>query len=268
MSDEKKLPVPHTPHAIAPGTEYLSSPVRSRSLIGRAVSRWVAGLNTRTVIANTEEARALAEYARERGNLADATFDAERRIAHYIYDRDDIIADDREAHRDQMEEQRFQRELNRRRREEILRAVDADHGKAAEQRDYDRRIAKERNEASLSQAKWEAARANWGHEAFEESLPSRRERTRHIYAEGALDKEIAMLLTEGIRDQALRESDGRRAAEPASKAETLSMLDQLIAETDQEIEVARATHASDEVLSFLYAMRARLSAKRAGASGA
>jgi hypothetical protein len=263
MSDDAKLPAHRSTNSVAPRDEYLSSPVRSRSLIGRAVSRWVAGLNTRTVKANTEEVRALTEYARERGNLADATLDAERRIAHYMFDRDDIIADDRETHRDQMEEQRFQRELNRRRREEVLKAIEADHTKSASQREYDQRIAKERNEAALAQAEWETARARWGRDAFDQSLPLRKERTQHIYAEGALDKEIEMLLTEGTRDQALR--DGRRGTDPVANTTTLTVLDQLIAEADEQIELARATHASDEILSFLYAMRSRLSAKRASA---
>ena len=43
--------------------------------------------------------------------------------------------------------------------------------------------------------------------------------------------------------------------------------DELIADVDEQIEISRATHASDAAMSELYALRARLKAKRAQHKG-
>src|SRR5207244_3396433 len=126
----------------------------------------------------------LNAYVAESGSLAEAAMEADRKIARYVYDRDDIIEDDREHHRDQMAENAHQRELNRKRREATLRGVDAGSSRTQMQDDYDHKTAIETNEAALAQAKWQADRARWGHEAFTQSMPFRKERIEHLYKTG------------------------------------------------------------------------------------
>jgi hypothetical protein len=263
MSDDKKLPVRQLSGVpVQARDEYLTSPVRGRSLLGRAVSRFVARLNTSTINANTEEVQALTEYAKERGALADTMLDAERRIAHYIGHRDDIIEDDHEVHLDQMQENKHQRDLNRRRREQTTRALDAAASRGEMEQGFDHQIAAETKKAALAQAKWQTARAEWGHDAFAQSMPFRKERIEHLYKTGALDAEIERLITESGRDEQRRRNSPEGSA--SSSQDVATTIEQLLAELNQEIENAHATHASDDQLAVLYAFRSRLSAKLKG----
>jgi hypothetical protein len=203
----------------------------------------------------------LTAYARERGVLADTILDAERRIANYLEHRDDLIQDDHETHRDEMEERRHQRELNRRRREQTLRALDGADARGAMERGYDDQVVEEAKKAALAQAKWERTRAEWGLEAFAQSMPLRKERLEHLYKTGALDAEIDALIREGSRDEQ-RHSNVSQGSTGSSDA--VATIEQLLAELNQEIENAHATHASDDELAVLYAFRSRLNARLKG----
>ncbi|MGD9784059.1 MAG: hypothetical protein AB7E80_17130 [Hyphomicrobiaceae bacterium] len=261
--DKKNLPAARYDNVPArPGGDYLTSPVRGRSLIGRAVSRFVARLNAATIRDNIDQVSALQDYAKARGALADATLDAELRIRNYVEHRDDLIQEQHEAHLDRMEENRHQRDLNRRRREQTLLALDGSAARSAIEEDYDLKIARAKKEAELAEAAWQADRARWGREAFNQTLPLRREKIEHLYKTGALDEELDRLLRE--REIATQRSRMAAAAGPGSTpcAEN-STVAQLLREIDEEIELAHRTHASDEIKATLYAMRARLQSKLA-----
>lgn len=192
--------------------------------------------------------------------------ESERKIAHYVHHRDAIIKDDDEAHHDRMEDNHLQRELNRHTREEALKVLDVEKVNTRLQRDYDQKIAVETNETALAQAQWQTARARWGRDAFEQSMPFRKERIEHLYKTGTLDAEIERLISEGSRDKQ-RVDNAPKLARPAPGEGSTQMIEQLLAELDQEIETAHATHASDDHKAALYAMRARLSAKLAALKG-
>ena len=267
MSGDNKLPVPQPAH-VPPNRreEYVPSPVRQHSLLGRVWSRFVAGLNTKTIEANTAEGEALDKYVKVRGALADTMLDADRRIANYVDHRDHIIDDDHQAHLDRLEETAHDRELNRKRRAATVRAVDAHSVRSDMQEGYDQNIAVETNEAALAQAKFQADRARWGHEAFIETMAFRKERLAHIYKTGALDEEIERLISQGERDKQQKTvAPADKPRDPDSHAS--GVVEQLLDELTSEIELARQTHASDEHISALYAFRARLSAKLAELKG-
>ena len=267
MSDDKKLPVPQSAHVPSKSREeYVTSPVRRHSLLGRVWSRFVAGLNTKTIEANTGEVEALDKYVKVRGALADTMLDADRRIANYVDHRDDIIQDDHQAHLDRLEESAYERELNRKRREASVRAVDTHSVRSGMQDGYDHKIAVETNEAALAQTKFQADRARWGHEAFTQTMAFRKERLDHLYKTGALDAEIERLISQGERDQQQKKTvptDKPRGSESMAAG----VVEQLLDELTSEIELARRTHAGDEHMAALYAFRARLSAKRAELKG-
>lgn len=243
--------------------EYLTSPVRGRSLIGRAVSRFIAQFNTWTVTANTGQVRALEAYAKARGDLADASLDAERRIYHYVEHRDDILRDDHDKHLDQMEENRHQRELNRRRRQETLHALDDAAARSAIKRTFDPDIERAKKEAELAQANWEADRARWGRDAFNQSMPHRKERIEQIYKSGALDKELERVILEAEIASERDKLPPVGRSDPSATATSNTLKEQLLREIDEEIELAHRTQASDDVKATLYAMRARLQSKLA-----
>lgn len=243
--------------------QYPASPVHERSLFGRVWSRFVAGLNTKTIEANTDEVRAHKAYAKERGELADTMLEADRKISHYLYHRDDILQSDHAAHLDGMEENAHQIELNRLRRDQTLLAAKADGEKAAMQHHFDHKIAAQTNEAALAQAEWQTHRAQWGRDAFQQSMTFRRERIEHLYKTGALDQEIERLIAEGSRDELLGGSKkpASSGAPSSPDASALATLERLLAELDEEINTAHATHASDDHKAALYGMRARITAK-------
>jgi hypothetical protein len=240
---------------------YPQSPLQNRGLPGRLWSRFVAKLNTKTIEANTGELKALDDYVTVRGELAKSMLRTDRAVFDYVEHRDDYLRDDHEAHLDRMAENEHQRQLNRLRREETLRAVTADSERAAMQRNFDHKIVVQNNEAALAEAEWKAAHAQWGRDAFLETLGHRRERLDHLYKTGAIDKEIDRLIAESLRDEQLgatRQNVGTSATPDLS---SIAILEQMLAELDHEIELAHATHASDDHKAALYAMRSRLTAK-------
>lgn len=241
---------------------YPQSPLQNRGLPGRLWSRFVAKLNTKTVEANTTELRALRGYVDERGELAKAMLRTDRQVFDYVEHRDDYLHDDHADHLDHLEEKDHQRQLNRLRREETMRLLSADTEKSAVQRAFDHKVATQSNEAALAEAEWRAAHAQWGRDAFQQTLGYRRERLDHLYKTGAVDKEIDRLIAEALRDEQLGAARASIAMAPdAAALSGLTVIEQMLIELDQELEIAHATHASDDHKAALYAMRARLTAK-------
>jgi hypothetical protein len=231
--------------------------------MSRVWSRFMAGLNTKTIAANTEELRALDAYVNVRGELAQSMLKTDRAVFDYVEHRDDYLRDDHAEHLDRLEENEHQRHLNRIRRDETVRGLNTHAEQAAMQRSFDHKIAVETNEAALAQAQWKAAHAQWGRDAFQQSLGYRRERLDHLYKTGAIDKEIDRLVAESLRDEALgaaRQGVNSNASATADLS-AIAVLEQMLAELDQELEIAHATHAGDDHKAALYAMRSRLTAR-------
>lgn len=266
MTDDKKDLVARAPNDVQPtNPNYPVSPLQNRGLTGRLWSRFVAKLNTKTIEANTDELRALNSYVGARGDLANAMLKTDRAVFDYVEHRDDYLSDDHATHQDRMAENEHQRELNRVRREETLRGVNAHAEQSAQQRAFDHKIAVQTNEAALAEAEWKAAHAQWGRDAFQQTLGFRRERLDHLYKTGAIDKEIDRLVAESLRDEQLGSHRGNLGATgAAADASAIAVLEQMLAELDAEVELAHATHASDDHKAALYAMRSRLTAKLDG----
>jgi hypothetical protein len=264
--DKKYLPVSGKPPAVtAQGHDpaYPQSPLQNRGLTGRLWSRFVSKLNTKTIEANAAEVRAHTDYANARGELAQSMLRADRAVFDYVEHRDDYLRDDHEDHLNRMEERAHQRELDRIRRAETMRALKADSEQSAMQRNFDHKIAVQNNEAELAEAQWRAAHAQWGRDAFQQTLGYRRERLDHLYKTGALEKEIDRLLSESLRDEQLatQNRNGGISNQDGATLSRLAVLEQMLAEVDQELELAHATHASDSNKAALYDLRSRLTAK-------
>lgn len=264
--DKKYLPVAGKPPAVTAhghGPAYPQSPIRGHGLTGRLWSRFVAKLNTKTIEANAAEVRALTDYANARGELAQSMLRTDRAVFDYVEHRDDYLRDDHEDHLNRMEEKAHQRERDRIRRAETMRALKANAEQSAMQRNYDHKIAVQNNEAALAEAQWSAAHAQWGRDAFQQTLGYRRERLDHLYKTGALEKEIDRLLSESLRDEQLaaQNRNGGVSAQDGAVLSRLAVLEQMLAEVDQELELAHATHASDSNKAALYDLRSRLTAK-------
>jgi hypothetical protein len=207
--------------------------VSDQSLLGRVVSGFIARLNKHTIERNTEEIRAHIAYAEAAGQLRDAALERDRKIARYRDDRDSLIKDDRAQHDHQMK-------LNRLRRERELRQA---------QREDE--LAEQTHQAAAGEAKRLAARAQWGNDAFQQSLPYRQERLDHLFKSGALDAEIEMLMRD---EQRTTLASGQKQAEPKQT----EALQQLLEALKQEIELSQARHASADVMIALHGFRARL----------
>ena len=55
-------------------------------------------------------------------------------------------------------------------------------------------LAGTQHQAKVSEGKRAAARAQYGHDAFTQSMPLRHERLTHLFKSGALDAEIEMVM--------------------------------------------------------------------------
>ncbi len=233
MSDDK-LPARYNKSSSPPSpVDRVHSAVSDQSLLGRVVSGFVARLNTHTIERNTQELQAHIAYTETVGKLGDASLERDRKIARYRDDRDEIIADDRAQHRFQMEQNRLERERKLR---------------EAKQSDE---LAALRHQAAVSEAKLQSERAQWGRDAFNQSLPYRQERLDHLFKSGALDAEIEMLM---------RDKDVAKLARNGETAEPnrTGVLEHILTELNHEIELAQKTHAGDEVMIALHGFRARL----------
>jgi len=168
-----------TPSPIDPG----HAPVRDQSLFGKFVSGFMARLNTQTIQRNTEAVEALTAYRKEEGKLAEATLECDLKLEHYRKHRDDIIADDHERHRDQMEANCIER------------------ANAREERAHQMQLAQEKRKQELNAARFASATTQWGLDAFNHSLPHRQERVDQMYRTGALDAQLRAVLLDKQLDK-------------------------------------------------------------------
>ena len=98
-----------------------------------------------------------------------------------------------------------------------------------------------------------AARAQWGLDAFLQSLPYRKERIEHLFKSGAADAALDLIATlkELMDEQTVKDAPGRPDPVPFEKF--LDVLDAYIKE-------AQKKQASDEQLALLHTFRSELSA--------
>ncbi len=164
--------------------------------------------------------------------LTEACLERDRAIAHYVYDRDTLIANDRQEHEHRLE-------LDQLRREREL-----------QQAQHESTLAMIKHEAALHETLRRSARARWGYDAFQQSLPHREARLDHLFKTGALDAEIEMLLSNEQRSKLT----GSTAVD-SNQSDTLT---QLLQTLEQEIDLSRARHASPDVMLALEGFRARL----------
>jgi hypothetical protein len=236
---DKKLPVRYHKTETAPtAVDRVHPPVSNQTLFGRLVSGFVARLNKHTIERNIEEVRAHTDYAKARGEYAETSVEAERKIEHYLKHRDDIIADDHEQHLDQMAANRTARAL------------------AREEREYQMELAREKRKQELNKARFASATTQWGLDAFNQSLPHRQERIDHLYKSGALDAQLGAAI---LSDKVSKVTTKEKPAEAAS--ENHSPVAKALEAIDQQIELAAATHASQDVIDQLTTLRARLSSQ-------
>jgi hypothetical protein len=242
MSDnksEKKLPVRYHKAETAPtAVDRVHPPVHTQTLAGKLFSAFTARLNTNTIKRNTEEIEARIKHQHAETELAEAVLKRDLAVEHYLQHRDDIIADDHEQHLDQMEANRTARAL------------------AREEREHQMALARERRKQELTQAQFAAATQRWGLDAFNQSLPHRQERIDHLYKSGALDAQLGAAI---LSDKVNKVTTKEKAAEAAP--EEHSSVVKALEAIDQQIELAAATHASQDVIDQLTTLRARLSSQ-------
>ena len=234
-----KIPTLYNKPATAPARiDQTHPPVREQTLFGKFVSGFMARLNTQTVERNTEEVRALSAFREQQGKLADASLERDRKVEHYLKHRDDILLDDYEQHRDQMRTNRIKR------------------AEAQEEGEHRRQLAREKRKQELAAAQFAAATAQWGRDAFSQSLPHRQERVDQMYRTGALDAQLrAVLLDKKIDDVTAKEKPTESAPKQQSNTE------QMLQFIDFQIANAAANHASQEVIDNWIAIRAGLSSQ-------
>ena len=239
MSDDKKLPVRyHKPETAPTPVNQAHTPVHDRSLLGRIFSGLVSDVNKAALKRSTEEVQAHTDNAKAKAELADAMLARDRKIEHYVKHRADIIADDHEEHRERM-------------------AASIDHRTiASEERAHQLELARVKRKQELAAAQFEAAKQQWGLQAFNQGLTHRQERNDELYRGGALEALYrSMILGKRVEE----ERGEKKPAEPAPKQQ--SNIDQMLQIIDQQIELAAANHASQDVIDYLVAMRAALSAQ-------
>jgi len=228
MSDNK-LPTRHRPSAVEP-----SSPARENSIVGKIASAFMSRLNTKTIRDGTTEAEAHRLYIEELERLAHSIAKKERAVAQLDH-LDELIQDDHKQHKHEMERNDLQRQLETQRDKHQLALI------ALQQKE------------ELSMAGRAAARAQWGLDAFLQSLPYRKERIEHLFKSGAADAALDLIATlkELMDEQTVKDAPGRPDPVPFEKF--LDVLDAYIKE-------AQKKQASDEQLALLHTFRSELSA--------
>ncbi len=235
MSNDK-LPTRYNNAATAPSpVDRPHSHLNDQSLIGRVWSAFVARLNRNTIERNTEELQARARFAEARGALADAALASDRKVEHYRRHRDGVIRDDHKKHLDQMAANRQERVLVR------------------EEREHQAQLERERRAQELNKAKRATAQSQWGLDAFQISVPYRKERIEHISRQGTAEAAgdvIAVL-------RALSGDDEQKETPAVSRARTL---EEELAYTEKLIDEWQDT-ATPEQMHLLYKKRAELRAR-------
>lgn len=239
MSDnEKKLPIRyHKPETAPTPLDRVQTPVHQQSILGKVFSGFTARLNTHTIGRNTEEVDARTKHKEAETKLAEVTLKRDIAVEHYLRHRDDIIKDDHEKHLDHMEANSEAR-------------LDA-----KEEREHKRKLRRQQREQELNQATFAAATTRFGLDVYQQTRPDRLEELLQKVKEGTLGAELDMLI--GYEEVAKQRNSGQnntKAPPPQTDA-----LERMLAEVDHEIVTAPGNGATDEVMSALYAFRARLS---------
>lgn len=261
MTDEKKLPARRveTPPSISETPGYLTTPAAQGGWLGRTIGRLVHGHRARTVRAATDEAQAVRDNLEAHEEVYRQAMRTAAAADSFHYDTPRIIANNRANTDHFMTQEDLRRQIETEDSRQTLAGIRSRGRRSAMQSDYDDQIAVANNEEKLADARMRALRAQWGHDAFRQTLPLRRERIEHLYKSGALDAELDRIVSEGERDAQLRHGTRGGANDGADTERTV--LEQTLAELNLEIENARATHASDEVLAALHSFRAKVSAR-------
>ena len=207
---------------------------RAARFLGRIKSAFRSRLNRRTILDNTAEAEAYRLYLEELERLPEAMLKKDRAVEHYRQHRDDIIRSDHEQHVRQMRKERMQRQLD----------AEEDRHKLA--------MARQRRENELYHARRESAPTKWSLDAFEISLPHRKERIDHLFRHGATDAALDVIA-------ALQELLDEGAKKPADQSRT-SSLDEALQFAGAFIDSVRGT-ASHDQLEILCDLRSQLSAR-------
>ena len=236
---DKRLPARYHKTETAPTPiDKVHTSVHKQSLVGRMASAFVARLNKHTIDRHTEEVDARTKHKEAETKLAEATLKRDRTIDHYLTHRDDIIRDDHEQHLDEMEANREAR-------------LDA-----KEEREHKRKLRRAQWEQELNQATFTAATTRFGLEVYNQTRPLRLDQLLQKAKEGTLDAELDMLVI------AQEVAEQRNPKESTSKAQTPQTdgLERMLTEVDYEIREGPGRGVSDEGMSALYTLRARLSA--------
>lgn len=241
MSEDKsgnKLPVPYHKTETAPtAVDRVHPPVHTQTLAGKLWSAFTARLNTNTFKRNTEEIEARIKHKHAETELAEATLRRDRMVEHYLTHRNDIIRDDHEHHRDEMEAN-------------IEARLDA-----KEEREHKRKLRRAQREQELNQATFAAATTRFGLEVYNQTRPLRLDQLLQMAKEGTLDAELDMLVI------AQEVAEQRNPKESASKVQPpqIEALEHMLAAVDYEIREGPNNGVGDKGMSALYTLRARLS---------
>ena len=227
---DNKLSARQKSSAIEPG-----SPARGTSIFGKIASAFKSRLNTKTIRDGTTEAEAHRLHIEELERLAHSKEKKERAVAHYVHHLDDLIQDDHDQHKHQMKRNEMQRQLE------------------AQRDKYQLALTALQLKEELFMAKRAAARAQWGLNAFQQSLPYRKERIDHLFKSGTADAALDLIAT-------LKELMDEQGVKGAPVPSEPMPFDKFLEKLDSYIETARKNQASDEQLALLHTFRSELSA--------
>ncbi len=256
-NDEKNLPVPTGKRALKPTDDAGPVvPVRATTGIIDAIA---------TGFGNDLQAFGYRKQANKLHHQAEAVRaarDVTQELRGYAKDLHALRNVDAEIARD---DQRFEHEWAKEEREhQMERAQWARQDEAATfedviyQTEAEARLAAAR--AKRANAEQVQANAEWGRDAFEQTMPVRKERVTHKHTTEAIDAEIRRMFVEKAAQQA-RGHYGS-VSEPTENAAETAKLDDMMAWIDQEIQLATANHDSGDALSKLWEIRGKLSAMR------
>lgn len=261
MSDDEKLPAKRTeplpPASETPG--YLTTPAARRNWFGRTFGRLLHDHRARTIRSATNEVDATRENLKALEDLHIQAGRTARAVDDFHYATPRIIANDRANTDHSMAEASIRRQIEAEESAQRLAEAKARGQRGRVQGDYDDQIAVFNNEEKLADARMRAERAQWGLDAFRRSMPFRRDRIEHLYKTGALNAELDRIILESERDAQLRQGAARDGSDGLDAQG--AVFEQMLAELNQEIENAHATHAGDEVLAALHSFRAKVSAR-------
>ena len=261
MTDEpgktSKLPA-HLQSKLPAASADMHSPVDGRSIVGKFFSGIVARLNKRTLDDGKAEVKAQTAFIEAKGELADAAVVTLRKVNRYRIDTPSILENDRQDHADQLREAENQRKLAELRRQAELESAQRALERSRMEGDLDYHKSLASKQAEVAEANARRIRSEFYRRLQTLLVPIREKRLTNLYETGAIDAELDRMVAEGEREQ----KNGKTSTGQSVKKETI---DQLIAEINEQITLAHATHASEAELGVLYQFLSRLKAKRESA---